>query len=382
MKALSANVPDRRTDVNLSLKYHVICLNSLSIRDFTARSYERNFIGAILSGGRVKLSDVARDAGVSPATVSRAIAQPDLLSPETLARVRASALRLGYLPDGAARALASGRSMTIGAIVPTLDSAIFARALQAMQATLAQSGYLLLVASHEASPAAETQAVRALLGRGVDGLMLVGAERAPDTTALLTASGLPVVLTWCGDGHFTAVTIDNARAGRLAAEHLIGLGHRRIGMIVGHLQFNDRQRARLDGARQALIAAGLSLPDSLVVEQALTLAGGRAGCAMLLEMDATPTALIGGIDLFAIGCLEEAHARGMAVPDDLSVVGIDGLDMSAHVSPGLTTVHVPTGRIGNLAAQTLMAMIAHQTVDRERVLPVELVVRRSSQRLI
>ncbi len=329
---------------------------------------------------RVKLSDVAKDAGVSPATVSRAIAQPDLLSPETLAKVMASAKRLGYLPDGAARALASGRSMTIGAIVPTLDSAIFARALQAMQATLAQSGYLLLVASHEASPAAETQAVRALLGRGVDGLMLVGAERAPETAALLKASGLPVVLTWCGDGHFTAVTIDNALAGRLAAEHLVGLGHRRIGMIVGHLQFNDRQRARLEGARAALAEAGLALPDSMVVEQALTLAGGRAGCAMLLDLDTPPTALIGGIDLFAIGCLEEAHARGLAVPEDLSVVGIDGLDMSAHVSPGLTTVHVPTGRIGKLAAQTLMAMVAGRAVDKQQSLPVELVVRRSSQR--
>jgi LacI family transcriptional regulator len=336
-------------------------------------------MGAMVSAARVKLSDVARDAGVSAATVSRAIAQPELLSPETLARVRASAQRLGYLPDGAARALASGRSMTIGAIVPTLDSAIFARALQAMQATLAQSGYLLLVASHEASPAAETQAVRALLGRGVDGLMLVGAERAPETTALLRTSGLPVVLTWCGDGHFTAVTIDNAMAGRLAAQHLISLGHRRIGMIVGHLQFNDRQRARLAGARLALEEAGLSLPDSLVVEQSLTLAGGRAGCAMLLDLDDRPTALIGGIDLFAIGCLEEAHARGMAVPDDLSVVGIDGLDMSAHVSPGLTTVHVPTGRIGNLAAQTLIAMVARRPVERETLLPVELVVRRSSQ---
>ncbi len=240
--------------------------------------------------------------------MSRAIAQPDLLSPETLAKVMASAKRLGYLPDGAARALASGRSMTIGAIVPTLDSAIFARALQAMQATLAQSGYLLLVASHEASPAAETQAVRAL-GRGVDGLMLVGAERAPETAALLKASGLPVVLTWCGDGHFTAVTIDNALAGRLAAEHLVGLGHRRIGMIVGISSSNDRQRARLEGARAALAEAGLALPDSMVVEQALTLAGGRAGCAMLLDLDTPPTALIGGIDLFAIGCLEEAHAR-------------------------------------------------------------------------
>jgi DNA-binding LacI/PurR family transcriptional regulator len=132
---------------------------------------------------RIKLIDVARDAGVSPATVSRAIAQPEIVSREMLARVRASAQRLGYVPDGAARALASGRSMTIGAVVPTLDSAIFARGLQAMQTTLAQEGYLLLVASHEGNAAAEAQAVTTLLGRGVDGLMLVGAERAGESEA-------------------------------------------------------------------------------------------------------------------------------------------------------------------------------------------------------
>ena len=211
-------------------------------------------------GRRIRLSDVATDAGVSNATASRANNQPGLLSPTTLARVRASAARLGYVPDGAGRALASGRSRTIGAIVPTLDSAIFARALQSMQVTMAQEGFLLLVASHEASPAAETQAVRALLERGVDGLMLVGAERAPETTAMLRASAIPVVLTWCGDGHFASVTIDNALAGRLAARHLIELGHRRIGIVTGCLQFNDRQRARLEGARAAMRDAGVALP--------------------------------------------------------------------------------------------------------------------------
>jgi len=136
---------------------------------------------------RIKLIDVARDAGVSPATVSRAIAQPEIVSREMLARVRASAQRLGYVPDGAARALASGRSMTIGAVVPTLDSAIFARGLQSMQTTLAQEGYLLLVASHEGNAAAEAQAVTTLLGRGVDGLMLVGAQRAHGTAEVLSA---------------------------------------------------------------------------------------------------------------------------------------------------------------------------------------------------
>src|SRR5665213_3792452 len=112
---------------------------------------ERNFIAGqdMTASQRVKLRDVARHAGVSPATVSRAIAQPELVRPATLARVRSSAARLGYVPDGAARALASGRSMTVGAVVPTLDSAIFARTLQTMQATLARHSYQLLVASHD-----------------------------------------------------------------------------------------------------------------------------------------------------------------------------------------------------------------------------------------
>ena len=160
---------------------------------------------------RPRLLDVARDARVSPATVSRAIAQPELLNTATLARVRLSAARLGYVPDGTARALASGRSMTIGAVVPTLDSAIFSRALQDMQTTLSRHGYQLLVASHDYSAAAETEAIRTLLARGVDGLMLVGAERNAETMTLLEATRVGVVLTWCGDSRFDSVVVDMKR---------------------------------------------------------------------------------------------------------------------------------------------------------------------------
>ena len=325
-----------------------------------------------------RLVDVARDAGVSPATVSRAMAQPELLSPETRERVHASARRLGYQPDGMARALASGRTMTIGAIVPTLDSTIFARFLQSMQLALAREGFQLLVASHEMSPAAETEAVRTLLGRGVDGLVLVGGERAREATALLATAGVPVVLTWCGDAAFAAVTVDNEKAGALAAQHLVGLGHRHIGMIVGHLAFNDRQSARLAGARAVLRKAGLALPDSRVSEQGLTLAGGRAGCAALLDLAEKPTALIGGIDLFAIGCVQEAQARGLRVPGGLSVVGIDDIDMSAHIMPPLTTVHIPTARIGQGAAQMMVAAIHGDSAERHIALPIELIVRSSA----
>jgi LacI family transcriptional regulator len=325
-----------------------------------------------------RLVDVARDAGVSPATVSRAIAQPQLLTAETLARVRLSAQRLGYSPDAAARALASGRSMTIGAVMPTLDNAIFARALQAMQVALTAQGYQLLVASHDYSDRAETEAVRTLMARGVDGLMLVGAERAPDTLALIETARVPVVLTWCGRPDTPSVTVDNERAGALAAEHLIAFGHRRIGMISGRQQFNDRQRARMKGVRDALERAGIGLPQALACEQTTSIAGGRSGCAKLLELADPPTAIIGGIDLIAIGCVVEAQARGMLVPGDLSVVGIDDLDMSAHLSPSLTTVHVPTARIGTEAAQKLVAILQGEPTDALTNLPVELVVRKSS----
>ncbi len=321
---------------------------------------------------------MARAAGVSSATASRALAQPQLVAGATLARVVASARSLGYRPDAAAQALASGRSMTIGAVMPTLHNEIFSRALQAMQSVLAAEGYQLLVASHDYNPAAEAEAIRMLLARGVDGLMLVGAERSPEGEALMREASVPVVLTWRTTPGQPAVTVDNERAGWLAAEHLIGLGHQRIGMITGRTQFNDRQKARLAGARACLARAGLGLPDWLASQQPTTLAGGRSGCAALLELAEPPTGIIGGIDLLAIGCIVEAQTRGMKVPGDLSVVGIDDLDMSAHLSPSLTTVHIPTARIGAEAAAMLLHAIRHDAPPPAIDLPVELVVRRSA----
>lgn len=330
------------------------------------------------ASSRIRLIDVARDAGVSPATVSRAISQPLLLADETLARVRASAARLGYHPYAAARALASGRSRTIGAVMPTLDNAIFSRALQAMQTVFSAEGYQLVVASHNYSAAAEAEAVRMLLGRGVDGLILVGAERAQDAEAAIAVAGIPVVLTWRASAGFAGVVVDNERAGRLAARHLLDLGHRRIGVVTGEHRFNDRQRARVAGVRAQMESAGLALPDWLTVQQPTTLAGGRTGCATLLALAQPPTAIIGGIDLIAIGCMIEAQSRGLEVPGAMSVVGIDDLDMSAHISPPLTTVHIPTARIGAETAAILLGMIRQGDQASVRELPVDLIIRRSS----
>lgn len=324
---------------------------------------------------RPRLADIAAAAGVSLATASRSLAQPGIVSAATRQKVRAAALQLG---GPAALIEPRGRGAGIAAIVPTLDNAIFSRALQAMQATLAEAGQSLLVASSDYRPDTELAALRSLLARGVDGLILVGAQRPAEAWELLESAGIPVVLTWCGDPRFDGVLVDNRAAGRIAARHLIGLGHVRLGMVCGARRHNDRQRERAEGVREALAEAGLDLPEWRLVEQEVTLAGGRTACSALLSLAEPPSAIICGIDHLAVGCLVEAQSRGLVVPDDLSVVGIDNLEMAAHLSPALTTVHVPTARIGEAAARAVLARLAGQRGIGQVELPIELVVRHST----
>lgn len=327
---------------------------------------------------RPKISDVAAEAGVSPATVSRALSQPELVKADTRARIEAAVSRLGYVRDGAARALASRTSGAVGIVVPTIDNAMFSRAIQALQTRLAEAGVRLLVASHEYDLAAEAGAVRSLLEHGVDGIVLVGTEHAKDVWALLDHAPIPSLLTWSLKRGRDCIGFDNHAAGRLAAEHLLSLGHRRLGMISGTLQHNDRARSRLAGVRAALAAVGLTLPQARVSEQPFSLGGGRAGLASLWSIAKPPTAVIGGNDLLATGALFEAQARGLAVPRDVSIIGLDNLELAANVSPALTTIHLPTGELGRLAAERLLARIGSD--DRPRIvkLPVELVVRAST----
>lgn len=327
---------------------------------------------------RPTLQMVADLAGVSPATASRALARSAAVHPDTIERVVTAAESIGYLPGGPARALASGRTQTIGAVIPTLDHAIFARAIQAMQTVLARRGYQLLLAAHDYSALQEAAAVRAMLGRGVDGLMLVGADHLPETWALLRSAPIPVVLSWSFDDRLDSIGFDNAQAGQLAAEHLLALGHRRFGMVSGFTQANDRARLRLAGVRRALAEAGLDLPAWRVAEQPFTLAGGRAGLTQLLGLAESPTAIVCGNDLLAAGVLFEAAERGVPVPRALSVVGIDNLEIASHIAPALTTIHLPTSELGRAVAEHLLARLDGHAGPRRTELPIALVARRSS----
>ncbi|WP_296258085.1 MULTISPECIES: LacI family DNA-binding transcriptional regulator [unclassified Pseudomonas] len=324
---------------------------------------------------RPRLHDVAALAGVSPATVSRALSNPQLVRSDTREKIQAAIERLGYLPDGSARALASGRARIIGAIMPTMDNAIFARAVQGMQTTLANEGYQLLLATHEYNPSAELELIRALLGQAIDGLVLVGADHPPQVWEMVRAHDVRLLVTWAKHPTHPSLAFDNYRVGQLAADHLLQLGHRHMGVISGFFRHNDRARARLAGFRETLCKAGCVLPDGNVVEQPFGFEGGRSGLNQLLQLKTPPSAVFCGNDVLSVGCLFEAQALGLDVPGQLSIVGCDNLPLTAQVNPGVTTVLLPTFELGQRAATTMLQWIRTSELPESEFLPIELIVR-------
>jgi len=328
----------------------------------------------------VKLADVARLARVSPATVSRALTRPEKVKATTAARIRQAVQALGYVAHGAARALASRRTRTIGAVIPTLDNAIFANTVHALQKTLDESGYTLLLASHEFDADVEARVTRTLIERGVDGLVLLGTLHHPSVFRMIDAHQVPYVLTWALDpsGRHPCIGFDNRAAAIRITRHLLELGHRDFAMIAGIAEGNERARERVEGVRDALARSGLALGPGRLVEKPFSLAGGRDGMRELLQNAPRPTAVICGNDVLAIGALAECQALGLTVPGELSLTGFDDMEIAAAISPGLTTVHFPAAELGGYAAQHLIARLAGEPFDARVELPVDLVVRGST----
>lgn len=332
------------------------------------------------SSKAARLADVARLAKVSTATVSRALTLPHKVKAHTLERVQQAARTLGYVAHGAARALASRRTHTIGAVVPTLDNAIFANTIHALQRTLDAAGYVLLLASHEFDADIEARVTRTLIERGVDGLVLLGTTHHPDIYRMIEAHDLPYVLTWAFDesGNHPCVGFDNRAAAVRIANYLLDLGHRRFAMISGITVHNERAQERLAGVREALAARGIFLPPQCVVEKPYTHSGGREGLREVLAGSEPPTAVICGNDVLAIGAIAECHVQGLTVPGDVSVTGFDDMEIASLMKPALTTMRFPTTDLGAYAANHLLLRLEGKAVDLRCKLPTELVVRDSA----
>lgn len=325
------------------------------------------------------LRDVALHAGVSTATVSRCLNTPSAVREETRRRVQNAVESLGYTPHFAGQALASNRTNTIGAVIPTMENAIFARGLQAVEEELAKAGVTLLVASSGYDPDREHAQVRALLGRAVDGVLLIGHARPEPTYALLKRHGAPLVLAWSRerDGSPPCVGFDNVDAAYNIAAEIVRLGHREIAMIGGLTSWNDRASDRIAGVRRALDAAGLALRSDRLIEAAYTLEAGEQACRQLLAAPTRPTAVLCGNDVLAAGAFKAARSLGLRIPDDVSITGFDDIDLADAVEPGLTTVHVPHRRMGRLAAQTLLGLRDDASLPAETCLKTWIVHRGS-----
>lgn len=309
---------------------------------------------------RPTLADVARQAGVSTATVSRCLNSPDRVVEDTRARVLAVVRDLGYAPNFGARALAGQRTSTIGAIIPTMENAIFARGLQAFQEALAGHGLTLLVASSSYSPELEEEQIKTLLARGADALFLIGYERPATTYAQLARRKVPYVVAWAHrEGEVPlSVGFDNKAAMFAMAARVFALGHREVAMICAPVASNDRAAERVRGVLDAAEAAGVARHAVRVIELPYSIENGARAMTSLMSKPAPPTAVICGNDVLAVGAVRAARALGLDVPGDVSVTGFDNIELAEIVDPPLTTVSVPHRAMGQEAARVIVDLLS------------------------
>jgi LacI family transcriptional regulator len=338
------------------------------------------FLRATAARARVAARDVAQLAGVSTATVSRALNNPGQVDPETLARVREAMSKLRYVPHGVARSLRSRRSRMVGAIVPSFDYALYARTTSALQQRLSENGYSVVLAEHHYQLADELQVTRHLIEHGVDAFVFVGVDHDPRLYSLLEDYGRPFVLTWGVDpsGRNPCIGFDNRAATYQMARHLLELGHRRFGMISADPQGNDRARERGAGIRAALADAGLRLDDACVQYARISLPSAKEAMQRMLAVPERPTAVLATNDVLAVGAMLACREAGVRIPDDISVTGVDNTDLGATQTPGLTSVRTPIVEIGRAAAEQLIARLDGREFTAVQSLPFDLVFRGST----
>lgn len=323
--------------------------------------------------GSVTVRDVAKVANVSAATVSRALSSPDLVAPHTRQRILDTARQLGYLPNAAARGLVTGRTGNLGLVVPDLENPYFASVTKGVQESALQGGYSVFVADSDEDPRTERELVRKLAPQ-VDGLILCSA-RMSDADLAACVGDTPVVLVNRQLDGLLSIYVDDAEIVRQALEHLYALGHRHVGYAGGPAgSWSDRQR------RNGIERAVPELPGLTVASLgafAPVFGGGQS--AADLAVAAGLTAVLAYNDLMALGIVARLHARGITVPDEMSVVGIDDINAATLVSPALTTVRAPLRKVGSAAVDRLVdSLDPHSAPRAAEYLPIEIVVRQST----
>ncbi|HLO95496.1 MAG TPA: LacI family DNA-binding transcriptional regulator [Burkholderiaceae bacterium] len=308
--------------------------------------------------GPVTLGMVAQASGVSPSTVSRILNGTAVVSAEKKAAVDRAIAELGFVPNPIARGLAGGRTMSIGVITQFIDSPFFGVAMRGIEETLSAAHYSALFVSGHWDVEVEQRCIDTLMSRRVDGMIILNG-RVGDAALRQLAKQVPTVVTGRSikAPNLYAMDYDHREGARLATQHLIARGHRDIAHIGGDLSHSDA-RERLAGYQAALEAAGIPFRPALVECGNYLEEGGRKAAERLLASPQHFTALFAANDQMAMGATLALHKAGLRVPQDISLVGFDDLDLATHMTPPLTTVHQASLELGRLTAQALLEMLA------------------------
>ena len=325
------------------------------------------------------VQQVAERAGVSAATVSHVTNNTRFVSPELRARVHAAMDELDYRPNALARSLRRGETRTLGLIVPESSNPFFAEVAQAVELAAFDRGYSVILCNSEGSPTKERLHLDVLLTKQVDGVILMSTG-AEDALSQLVSGTIPIVIVDRDMPNMETdlVLADNRHGGYLATRHLIGLGHRRIGLISGPPGITLSEQ-RISGYMGALAEAGLAPDDTLLTHGDFHFESGRSGALILMNRPDPPTAVFACNDLMAIGVRRAAAEIGLQVPEDLSVVGFDDIQLASFTTPSLTTVAQPKAEMGRQAVRLLLGRMADRNAPAIRlVLLPDLVMRESS----
>jgi LacI family gluconate utilization system Gnt-I transcriptional repressor len=329
-------------------------------------------------GAALTLTDVARLAGVSPITVSRALNSPEQLTADTLARVQEAVARTGYVPNRVAGGLASSRSRLVAALVPTVASPVFLETVQAWTDTLDQAGYQVMLGQSGYGETREDALLDAIIGRRPDGVILTGVMHSKEGRRRLAAAGIPVVETW----DLTPTPIDmlvgfsHEKVGAAVAEYLHFRGSRQPGIVSA----NDyRAGLRLGAFTDALAKRGIHSVPAELVPTPTTLGAGRRALARLLEKHPGIDAVFCSSDTLALGVLIEAQCRGIKVPEPLRVMGFGDNNFAADTHPALSTVRIDGMGIGRQAARFVIDRVEGRPIP-ERIIDLgfKLVARNSA----
>jgi LacI family transcriptional regulator len=329
----------------------------------------------------ITLKELAAQSGVHPSTVSRIVNNDPRLrvSPETRARVKSLLKKTGYRPDGMARGLKLRQSFVLGVLVPDVLNPLFAAIFRGVEDAALEEGYTVILSSTDGHEDREREILLTLQSRMIDGMVVASASLRDSSVRWLREHDIPhVLVNRYSDLKDYFVGTDDKEGARLATEHLLALGHRRIAHLAGSARYSTAVNRRR-GYEEALNAAGIKPDPALIVESGLVAGAGVTATHRLLERRKPPTAVVAVNDVAAVGAYDAAEQMGIRIPTDLAITGYNDIPLAARLRPGLTTIHVPAQEFGRAAARMLLEqMVAGRREPKRVVLPPELIIRGST----